>query len=29
MASTIATTAVEYQTDMFKTRGGKEVVVWA
>ena len=29
MASTIATTAAEYQTDTFKTKGGKEVVITA
>ena len=29
MASTIAVTAAEYQTDTFKTKGGKEVVITA
>jgi len=29
MAGTIATTAAEYQTDTFKTKGGKEVVITA
>ncbi len=29
MASTIAATAAEYQTDTFKTKGGKEVVITA
>ena len=29
MASTIAAAAAEYQTDTFKTRGGKEVVITA
>ena len=29
MASTIAATAAEYQTDTFKTKGGKEIVVTA